>query len=512
MAEEAQGKKLNASCTDEKDVESSKAGPLVGIELIQEAIQYDPLEEARILKKIDYRLVPVLSLVYLLAYIDRSNIGNARIAGMAEDLDLYGMRYNVAVTLFFVSYGLFEVPSNIVLKLIRPSIWLSILCFSWGLVMTLMCLVNTYQGLVVARFFLGLAEAGLFPAATFLLTLWYKRYEVQRRIAVFYAAASLSGAFSGLLAFAIEKLDGTAGLAGWKWIFLIEGLAPVVASFTLYFLLPDSPETASFLTPQERELVINRIAEHTGSGRGRVTNSDQLNWPSIKAAFLDWHVWAIMIPFVSCSVGVYSFTATAPSVVKGLGYTSANAQLMTIPIYVFSLGTTLGVAWWADRVQQRTPFIMGMLSVSCVGFIAQLAIPHPKYPGVSYFFLFLIAGGLFSPFTAVCALMANNLAPSTKRAVGMALIISMGNLSGICGSNIFFQAQAPRYPTGFGVCLGTSTAGVVVTYALRKAYQRENKARDDLLVREGEEGIRAKYTEQELLDLGDRSPLFRYTV
>jgi hypothetical protein len=227
---------------------------------------------------------------------------------------------------------------------------------------------------------------------------------------------------------------------------------------------------------------------------------------------VDWHVWAIMVPFVSCSVGVYAFTATVPTVVKDLGYSSANAQLMTIPIYVFALDMTLGIARRADHAQQRSPFIMGMLSVSVIGFIVQLAIPRPKYPGLTYFFLFLIAGGLFSPFTAVCALMANNLAPSTKRAVVMALIISMGNLSGICSANIFFTAEAPRYPAGFGVCLGTSLAGIIVTYILRLAYQRENKRRDDMIASEGEEGFRARYTEQELLEMGDRSPFFRYTL
>lgn len=127
---------------------------------------------------------------------------------MQTDLDLQGLKYNTAVTIFFVPYALFEVPSNVVLKLMRPSLWISVLLFSWGLVMTLMGIVKTYEGLLVARFFLGVTEAGFFPAATYLLTIWYKRYEVQRRMAVFYAAASLAGAFSGLLAFGIEHMRG----------------------------------------------------------------------------------------------------------------------------------------------------------------------------------------------------------------------------------------------------------------------------------------------------------------
>lgn len=378
--------------------------------------------------------------------------------------------------------------------------------------MTLMGLVNTYQSLVIARFFLGVAEAGFFPAATYLLTIWYKRYEVQRRMAIFYAAASLSGAFSGLLAYAIEKMNGIAGLAGWKWIFILEGLVPVAVSFLLYFLLPDRPETAKFLTKEEREFVINRIALQTGSGQGRVTSADKISWQLIKDGFKDWKVWMAIVPFWACSIGTYGFTATVPTVLKEMGYTTADAQLLTIPIYVFALIATVVVAFLSDHYQQRTPFIIGGFAIAVVGFIAELAIPHPKLAGVTYFFLFLVAAGLYCPFTCVVTLVGNNLAPSSKRAVGMALMISIGNMGGICGSNIYFAAEEPKYPAGFGTSLGICAAGMVAAYILRMAYQRENRKRDELLARDGEEVIRARYTEQELLDLGDLSPFYRYTI
>jgi MFS family permease len=431
---------------------------------------------------------------------------------MSDDLKLTGNRYNVALTVFFVPYALFEIPSNIVLKLIRPSIWIPILVFSWGTVMTLMGTVSTYHGLVAARFFLGVAEAGFFPAATYLLTIWYQRYEVQRRMSVFYAAASLSGAFSGLLAYAIEEMKGIAGLGGWKWIFILEGLVPVVVALTLYFFLPDRPETAKFLTERERLFVVDRIALGTGSGRGRITNADKVSWANTKVAFSDWKVWMAIIPFWACSIGTYGFTATVPTVLKQMGYTTGKAQLLTIPIYVVGMTATLIVAFWSDKIQQRTPFIMGGFAIAVVGFIGELAVPHPHLPGVTYFFLFLVAAGLYCPFTAVVTLVGNNLAPSSKRAVGMALLISIGNLGGICGSNIYFAAEAPKYHTGFGVSLAICAAGILAAWILRKAYQKENRLRDELLEREGEEAIRAKYTEQELLDLGDLSPFYRYTI
>lgn len=215
------------------------------------------------------------------------------------------MMYNTALTVFFVSYGFFEIPSNIILKVFRPSWWLAILLFSWGVIMTLMGIVHNYSGLLACRFFLGVAESGFFPGASFLLTLWYKRYELQKRMAVFYTSASMSGAFSGLLAFAIEGMKGTDGLSGWQWIFIIEGLVPVFLSLIIWRLLPDSPQTASFLTVEEKEIIINRVAVDTGSGHGTTTNNEKIKWSHIKAGLTEWRVWAAIIMFWGNSIGVY---------------------------------------------------------------------------------------------------------------------------------------------------------------------------------------------------------------
>ncbi|KAJ9607705.1 hypothetical protein H2200_007783 [Cladophialophora chaetospira] len=484
----------------------------VGYAPDQVLVELDEKEKSRILRKIDYRLVPLLGILYLLAFIDRGNIGNAKIAGLYDDLHLHGMQYNTALTVFFVPYGFFEVPSNIVLKILRPSIWISVLMFCWGTVMTLMGVINSYEGLLVTRFFLGVAESGFFPAATYLLTIWYLRYEVQRRMAVFYAAASLSGAFSGLLAYGIQHMDGVAGLAGWKWIFILEGLIPVAGSFCVWFLLPDNPETARFLTKDEKEFIINRLALETGSGHGRVTNADRIRFHHVKAAFKEWKIWAAVVIFWANTIGVYGFTATVPSVVEGLGYTSANAQLMTIPIYVFAMIMTLIFAFWSDRVQQRTPFIMAGFSLAAVGFIGELAIPHTRLAGVTYFFLFPLAAGLYCPFICLVCLIGNNLAPSSKRAVGMALLISCGNFGGIAGSNIYIAKEAPKYPAGFGTGLAISVIAVIMAYVLRISFQRENAKRDAFMVGKTDDEVKAMYTEQELLDLGDKSPFYRYTV
>ncbi|KAK3072726.1 hypothetical protein LTR53_006308 [Teratosphaeriaceae sp. CCFEE 6253] len=417
--------------------------------------------------------------------------------------------------------------------MMKPSRWIAILMFCWGVVMTLMGIVSNRNGLYAARFFLGVAESGFFPAATYLLTIWYKRYEVQKRMAVFYTAASLSGAFSGLLAFGIEHMEGINGLGGWQWyvstsarIFILEGLVPVALSLIIWKLLPDSPETASFLTEREREIIVNRLVMETGSGHGRVTNSDKINRKLILAAFKEPRIWGAW----GNTIGTYGFTATVPTIIEELGYSSANAQLLSIPIYVFAMLMVLIFAFWSEKVQQRSPFIMAGFAIAAVGFIGQLAIPHPGLPGLSYGFLFPVAAGLYCPFIQIVtwigeyrrevwsvvrsltSRLGNNLAPSSKRAVGMALLISVGNFGGIAGSNIFIAKQKPKYPAGFGTGLGISIAAIIMAFVLRLSCRRENERRRKMIEEEGEDAIRARYGDQQLLEMGDKSPFFIYTL
>jgi MFS family permease len=206
------------------------------------------------------------------------------------------------------------------------------------------------------------------------------------------------------------------------------------------------------------------------------------------------------------------FTATVPTVIAGLGYSSANAQLLTIPIYVFAAIITLCFAFYSDYKRTRSPFIITGYCIASIGFIAQLAIPHPKYPGLTYGFLFPVAGGLYCPFVCLVSWIANSLAPSSKRAVGMALLISVGNMGGIMGSNIYLAREAPKYTTGFAVSLAMCCGAIAMTFVLRWAYAKENRKRDEMFANHSEDEVRARYSDQEMLDLGDRSPFWRYTL
>jgi MFS family permease len=374
--------------------------------------------------------------------------------------------------------------------------------------MTLQGIVQNYHGLLVTRIMLGLTESGFFPAATYLLTTWYCRFEVQTRLSVFFSAASMAGAFSGLLAFAIQNMDGVGGLGGWRWIFILEGIVTVAVGVTLPWTLPDSPETASFLTQAEKDFIQRRLRQDAGTADGQVNTSEGFKWRYLRAALGEWKLYFAVIIYWGNSICLYGFTYSAPTIILELGYTSAQAQLLTIPIYVVGVISTITFSVLADRHQKRWQFIVIPYSIALCGFIGLISIPHPKVPGLTYAFLFTIPGGVYPPLIGCLSWVANNLAPSWKRAVGMALLISIGNMGGAIGSNIFLAKQAPHYWLGYGFATGIVSAAIGATFVLKFAYERINKKRDLLSVEE----IRAQYSEEELLDLGDKSPLYRYVI
>ncbi len=194
------------------------------------------LNESSLVRKLDITLLPALTLLYLLSFLDRSNVGNARIEGLATDLHMTGDQYLTGLTLYFIGYVLFEVPANMVLKIWKPNLWLPTLTLAWGVVSTLMGVTQSRAGFFVVRFFLGVTEAGLFPGIVFYLSMWvvprtvfvmltahrwYKRNERQFRVALFFSAASLAGAFGGILAWGIAHMKGVGGYNGWRWIFIL---------------------------------------------------------------------------------------------------------------------------------------------------------------------------------------------------------------------------------------------------------------------------------------------------
>ncbi|ODQ77350.1 hypothetical protein BABINDRAFT_163606 [Babjeviella inositovora NRRL Y-12698] len=488
--------------------------------------RFPNIDEKKVLRKMDMHLLPMLAVLYLLSFLDRGNIGNAKIEGLVEDLGLSNNQYNLCLTIFFITYSLFEVPSNMCLKLLRPSIWIPTIMIAWGVVMTLMGIVHNFAGLFACRLFLGVAEAGLFPGVAYILTMWYCKGEIQFRQAMFFSAASVAGAFSGLLAFGISKMDGVAGLEGWRWIFILEGILTVLVAFGSFWGLQDFPETASFLTPEEREFVLWRLANDSNKAPGgeaiesrMIQYSDAGSrvplvekkltpWQSLKQVLSDWQCWLHLIVYYSVVVPLYGISLFLPTIILNLGYTSAKAQLMTVPIYIAASIASVTQAWFSDRVGLRSPFILVNLLFLVVGYSMCVGTDPKVKPGVIYGGSYLIALGVYPAFPGVISWNANNLAGSYKRAVGMAFHIGIGNFGGAFASNIYRAQDKPRFILGHSMELGFISLGLCGLTVLVTAYRKINAKRE----KELQDGKWDGYTREEIFDMGDKSPLYRYRL
>ncbi|KIM67023.1 hypothetical protein SCLCIDRAFT_1210483 [Scleroderma citrinum Foug A] len=273
-------------------------------------VVFTPDQERRLWRKIDLRIVPIISLMYLCCSVDRGNIGNAKLEGMVTQLDLTGDRYNIALTTFFIPYMIFQVPANIVIHYVRPSRWLPILMLLWGLVMMLMGFVKTFSQLAAVRFCLGLAEAGFYPGVAYYLTMWYPKYKLQYRFALFFGTTAVAGAFSGLLAYGIAFMNDAGGLQGWSWIFIIEGLTTIVISFIGAIIFVDYPRTAKFLSIEERQFVEQQqLCDVEDAEEGTIV---QHLWMT----FTDWQVWALAIVLLSFETPAYGIMFFLPTILQ----------------------------------------------------------------------------------------------------------------------------------------------------------------------------------------------------
>ncbi|KAB5511617.1 major facilitator superfamily transporter [Coniochaeta sp. 2T2.1] len=405
------------------------------------------LDQKKILRKMDIRLIPMLALLYLLSFLDRGNLGNAKIEGLQENLGMTADQYNWCLTIFFFTYAAFEVPSNLLLNKLRPSRWLPLIMVAWGTVMTLMGIVQNYHGLLIARLFLGVAEADLFPGVAYYLT--------------------MCRAFSGLLAFGISKMDGVGGYEGWRWIFILEGIVTVLVAILAFFVLHDFPETASFLTEEERDFVVYRL-KYQGPAHGKaagrqVAQAEEFKWKYVWQAFSDWQIWVNLFVYwgwwsqIVCPF--YGISLFLPTIIRTLGYTSSKAQLMTVPIYITAAILAVVFAWISDKVGKRSPFMVGFLLMMLVGFSMALGSSNPK----------VVYGGAMA-------------------------------------SNFYRAKDSPRYKLGHSLEIGFICVGILATLIQVAGYRMINQKREKKMAEGGE----SLCTAEEMSAQGDKSVTFRY--
>ncbi|WBW74170.1 carboxylic acid transmembrane transporter [Schizosaccharomyces osmophilus] len=430
--------------------------------------------EKSALKKMDLVISPIIGFLYLMAFLDRSNIGNASVAGMSDSLKLYNERFNVAISIFYVLYILVETPSVILVKYVRPSRMLAFISLAWSIVVLSSGFVSSYGGLIITRLILGLLEGCLFPALSLYLTTVYSREEQCQRLSYLFCASGLAGAFGGLFAYALEQVH-VGNMAGWQWIYIVEGLISFIGVPLSLFLLPDNIEKSWFLNPQERQ-----VARLRNEANLRYLGQQKFDWQEVRKSFKDPKIYVSAVSQFCADMVLYGFSSFLPTIVKDLGFTGLQSNYMTIPVYVSGVLAFLVVAYASDRTKIRSPFLISASLVSAVGYVILIA---SNSNAAKFTACFIVAIGCYIGPGMNLGWLNNNVAGHYKRATAIGIQQTIANSSGIIAGQIYQSKSAPRYILGHSFTLGCVLVGLIGYIVLLFSLRYANNKRDERCAR-----------------------------
>ncbi|RYC56605.1 hypothetical protein CHU98_g9603 [Xylaria longipes] len=376
----------------------------------------------------------------LVAFLDRSNIGNAQVAGMGKDLGLRDDQYQVSEA--------FGTASD----LEWGHRWAFACVLVWGTASTLQAAAYNWSGLLASRFFLATAEASFAPGIPYLLSFFYKRNELGIRCGLYVSAAPLATTFAGALAYGITS--GHPAIANWRLLFIVEGIPSVLLAFVAFKYMPDSADTAYFLNEEEKQVAKTRALQQTGSeGTARIGHVD------LKETFhtlKDIKTWISPLMYFSCNVG----------------FTAVNAQGLSAPPYFLAFIVCVTTTWVADRTQQRGAMLVGLSLVGGVGYIL---LATCKSVGVRYFAVFLAAAGVFSCIANILPWTINNQGSDSKRGAGIALLNIIGQAGPLLGTRVFPESEKPYFVKGMWICAAFMLFNALLALTLRFYLAWENK-------------------------------------
>jgi len=465
-------------------------------------VQFDRAAEAKLRLKIDLYIIPTVALLYLFCFIDRANVGNAKLAGLEKDLGLKGYDYNIVLSIFYVSYIIFEIPCNIACKWVGPGWFIPAISLGFGLCSVFTAFVHNIHQICGVRFVLGLFEAGMLPGIAYYLSRWYRRSELVFRLSLYIVCAPLAGAFGGLLASAILKLDSFGSLHTWRMIFAIEGIITVAISLIAFVTLTDRPATARWLTQEEKDLAIARVkSERVGA----TEVLDKLDTIKILRGIFSPVTLGTSFIFLLNNITVQGLAFFLPTIVRTIypHDTVVSQQLHTVPPYVVGAFFTLlfpFVSWRLDR--RMILFIISAPLIMC-GYIMFLASENPQ---VRYGATFIIASGAFS-FGALCnAQVSANVVSDTARSSAIGTTVMMGNIGGLVSTWSFLPTDGPNYPIGNGLNLGTSSTILITSIVLLLWMKRDNSQREKRDVDAELSGL----SQAQIQDLDWKHPAWRW--
>lgn len=389
-----------------------------------------------------------------------------------------------------------------IVKKVRPSLYISTLMFIWGIVNMCMGFVHSYEALIGLRFMLGIFEAGVLPAIVYITSTYYKRHEYQKRMSLLFCSTVVAGAFGGLLAFAISKLAGREGFRAWRWIFIIEGAVTAFLAIVASFVIIDWPEQTKYLNAEEKELLRRRSRIDVGD----MARMDRLNKFSFKLIASDYKIWLGGLIYLGVSVAGLSGAMFLPTILLEFDWKAEEAQVRTIPVYVFAAGMMLLGAFASDRLKHRFGFIVGGASMTTIGY-AMLLSQEGKTRDYKFGAVFLVFGGAYMITPMALVWLQNNVSGHWKRSFAASTQVMVGNIAGIIGSLIFIKGESPKYGTGYSVSLALMWVGVLAAFVMFSLMWRENRKRDA-----GLRNQRLNLPEDVKNNLGDWHPSFRFTL
>ncbi|KAK0614384.1 major facilitator superfamily domain-containing protein [Immersiella caudata] len=409
----------------------------------QEEERINPRAEHKLLLKLDAVFVPIIMLVYLSCFLDRTNIGNVKVAGMPEDIKASSAQFSTAISIFYATYVATETPWSVLLKKLTPRFLLTALCVVWSLTTIFSGFVTNVGGLYAARLVLGACEGGLFPGLNLYLTMVYKREEQAKRVSYLFVCAAISGAVGGLLAYVLLKMDGVAGQVGWRWVFWIEGVASIAIAPIIWFGLPNDPTNAYFLNEEEKRLM--RIREKQ---RAQYMGSEDFSWDELWIALKDFKLWLSSAIQFCQNILLYGFSTFLPSIITSMGYGSLQAQYMTIPVYVIGGVSFLTLAYISDKLRVRGPLIA---FANIFGIAGYILIICPTSNGVKFFGTFLCSIAVYNGPGLNLTWLNVNFAPHYRRAMAIGVQQSLANTAGIVAGQIY---RTPPYVLGNAFSVG----------------------------------------------------------
>jgi len=425
--------------------------------------------EAATFAKVAARLIPLLFICYIVAFLDRVNVGFAKLQ-MSDDLGFSDTVYSFGAGIFFIGYFIFEVPSNVILEKVGAKLWIARIMITWGIISSAFMFVNSEFWFYTLRFLLGAAEAGFFPGIILYLTYWFPGARRAKAVALFMTAIAIANVVGSPVSGAImQYMDGVNGWRGWQWLFLLEGLPSVGVGILVLFFLDDGPQKAKWLTQEERDFVIRSVAEDNASKHEVGAKHHMLD------AFKDLRVWALAFVYFSGVVGFYAVNFWLPTIVQELGIDKKDylkvGLVSMIPWGIASICMVV-VGAHSDKTGERTWHSSGSLLVAAVGLGVLAVVGHAPIPSIIG--LTLVTGGILSWVATFWSLPTAFLS-GTAAAAGIAWINSVGNLGGYFGPEIIGHIRKATNSSewAFITLALFALSGVVVTLILARSQKQQ---------------------------------------